>query len=394
MMAIEKRVELLKELGERFEKRKEELIEGFACDIGVAVKIGSAEVEITVDYLKTMEEEVQWVEGRVPYGVVGGVLPYDASIMMFARLAGSAVIGGNRAVVSFSSLTPTVRDIVAEEVRDFADWIEVNKDFDNRKFSERCCEDRSVRVFFISGGNTVGELFKNRLSYFDKIIFAGPSGMPPCIVWEGYDVEKAARFTARRAFLNGGQYCTTIKRVYVKREIFNDFMHYLMEAVGKIKVGDPLDGDTDYGPIKAKRTRVLVERALKMVKGKRVVGEVDGEWITPIVVLAEEIPDLEMFGPFLAVKPVNTEDGAFDEALNTRYRHIAYVFGDISERNRDRIREGFGMVHFNPGFTFLPLRGPYGGKLDAGWVLERRKEKIVKRDGPIIYCVEMTRPSV
>ncbi|BAT71882.1 aldehyde dehydrogenase [Thermosulfidibacter takaii ABI70S6] len=392
-MEISKRVKLLRTVGERIERRKEDIVRGFAEDIGVAVKIGSAEVDMTVDYLKTMDEEVPWVEGRKPYGVVGGVLPYDASTMMFARLAGSAVLGSNRAYVSFSSLTPSTKEILLEELKDFKDWIRINEGSDNREFSKRCCDDPDVRLFYISGGDEVGRLFAQRIHCFDKIIFAGPSGMPPCIVWDGYDVEKAARFVAKRAFLNGGQYCTTIKRVYVKKDLMDDFMHYLLEGVDRIKVGDPLDPEVDYGPIKAKRTRVLIDRALKKVKGKRIRGRVEGEWITPIVILAEEIPDLELFGPLLAVQFVETEDEAFDRALDTRFRHIVYIFGDISERNRKRILDGFGMVHFNPEFTFLPLRGPYGGKMDAGWVLEKVDGEVVKKDGPIIYCVEMTRPA-
>ncbi len=383
-------IELLKDLGKEILKRKDELTRAFAEDIGVSVKIGNAEIDMTVDYLCTMEEELPWVEKRKPYGTVGAILPYDAPTIMFARLVGSALIGGNRSVVSFSSLTPTVKNLMMEITKDIP-YIEINGKLDNRTFGEYCCKREDVRVFFVSGGDAVGKLFEERITFFDKIIFAGPSGMPPCLVLPDGDIKRAAEFTARRAFLNGGQYCTTIKRVYVPEKKLEEFLDLLLAKVDSIRVGDPLDPETDYGPIKAKRTRIIFERAIGKVEGEMLRGgTIDGEWIPPTVVLARNIPDMEMFGPFLAVKPYKNREDAVKEVCYTRFGHIAYIFGHATQSERKRLEETFGMIHFNPNFTFLPLRGPYGGKKDAGWVLERKKNKLIKRDGAIIYSREMT----
>ena len=391
-MELKERIEILKEIGGKILSRKEELIDSFARDIGVAVKIGSAEVEMTAGYLSTMEEEAEWVKNRSPYGVVGAVLPYDAPTMMFARIAGSAVIGGNSVRISFSSLTPSTRDIVAEITGNIPQ-IEINTDMDNRSFSDYCTKSRTVKAFFISGGKEVGRLFERRMESFEKLIFAGPGGMPPCLVLEDADPEKAAEFTAKRAFLNGGQYCTTIKRALVHERVFDEFMHHLLERVDRIKVGDPYEPDTDYGPIKAKRTVVLVERALRKIKGVYLRGgRIEGEFIPPTVVITQEIPDLEMFGPFLAVKKFKSNAGIVEEALKTRYPFIIYVFGGVSEREKRAIKETYGMHHFNPRFTFLPLRGAFGGKKESGWILERENGCVKKRDGAVIYSVELTKP--
>ena len=385
-------LDILKHLAEFMLNLREDFVKAFAEDIGVARKVGEKEVEFTCQYLATMDEELPWIEGRRPYGKVAGILPYDASTMMFARIAGSALIGGNRAVVSFSSLTPNVRDLVREAVDKAGAPVEVNTTCDNRTFGEICCKDQSVRVFFVSGGEQVGSLFESRAHMFDKLIFAGPSGMPPALVMPGASVEDAALFVARRAFLNGGQYCTTIKKVLVYAAYFDDFMDRLLELVDGIKVGDPLDPETDYGPIKARRTRVLLERAFRIIRGDYVRGGViDGEWVPPTVVVADApLPDIELFGPFLAVRAVEDPEAIVEEAVSTRYGHIIYVFGDITERQREKIEANFGMCHYNPDFLFLPLRGPYGGKKEAGWIIENRGGTLIKRDGPIIYSVEMT----
>ncbi len=387
---MKERLELLKEIGERFARKKQELVEAFARDIGVSVKIGRAEVDMTADYLKTMDEEIPWVEGKKPYGTVGAILPYDASTMMFARMAGAALLGRNRVALSFSSLVPTVREIVCDMLNDI-DIIEINREMDNRSFSNYCCTREDIRLFFISGGKEVGRLFEERKEFFDKIIFAGPSGLPPCLVLPGSDVEYVGHFVARRALLNGGQYCTTIKRVYIEKSLFDDFMHYLLKEVDNIKVGDPMDPEVDYGPIKAKRTRVLFERALNRIKGEVLRGGfIDGEWIPPTVVLTKEpIPDLELFGPYLAVKPFDSREEALKEVCSTRYGHIVYVFGHVEPGEKRFLEENYGMVKYEMKSLFLPLRGPYGGKKDAGWVLEKREEGYIKRDGAIIYAEEM-----
>ena len=393
-MGIEERIILLKDMGSEIKKAKNKLIRSFAEDIGVSVKIGNIEVDMTVDYLQSMEEEAPWIEKRKPYGKIGAVLPYDAPTMMFARIAGSAILGQNRVILSFSSLNATTRDIMVEIMENFKEELHINRSLSNRDFSLFCTNAEDVKVFFISGGRDVGELFKNRINNFEKIIFAGPGGMPPVLVLEDANVEKAAFFTAKRAFLNGGQYCTTIKRALVHENVFDDFMEILLSEVDKIKVGDPFDPETDYGPIKAKRTRILVERALNTIKGDIIRGNNwdKGEFIPPIVMLTDEIPDLEMFGPFLAVKKYKSKDEIIKDALNTKYPFIVYVFGSLSESEKLKIKETYGMHHFNPDFLFLPLRGPFGGKKESGWILEKKNNHIIKRDGAIIYSVEFTKP--
>ena len=393
-MDIEDRIGLLKDIGNEIKKAKNDLVRSFAKDIGVPIKIGNIEVNMTVDYLQSMEEEAPWIEERKPYGKIGAVLPYDAPTMMFARIAGSAILGQNKVTLSFSSLNVTTRDIMVEIMENFKEELHINKSLSNRDFSLFCTNAEDVKVFFISGGKDIGELFKKRIHNFEKIIFAGPGGMPPILALEDANVEKAAVFTAKRAFLNGGQYCTTIKRALIHEKIFNDFMEILLSEVDKIKVGDPLDSETDYGPIKAERTRILVERALNTIKGDIIRGSNwdKGEFIPPIVILTDEIPDLEMFGPFLAVKRYRSKDEIIKDALKTKYPFIIYVFGSLSEFESSKIKETYGMYHFNPDFLFLPLRGPFGGKKESGWILEKKNNHIIKRDGAIIYSVEFTKP--
>ena len=78
--------------------------------------------------------------------------------------------------------------------------------------------------------------------------------------------EKAVGFVVGRAFINGGQYCTTLKRAYIHREIYDPVKKMILERMPEVQVGDPRDPKTRIGPIKVERTRKLLDRALAALR--------------------------------------------------------------------------------------------------------------------------------
>ena len=89
------RLEEVKNLAGALEGRAAELQEAAAQDAGFPVKITSVEVELAVEYLQTMEKEIEWLGNGQPYGTVAAIFPYDAPSVMLARLGGSALLTGN-----------------------------------------------------------------------------------------------------------------------------------------------------------------------------------------------------------------------------------------------------------------------------------------------------------
>ncbi len=391
-MDVKERLEILATIGRRIEERRERFCEALALDIGQAVKVTNEEIRLSVRHLSTMEVDAPLVEGREPYGVLGAVFPYDGPTVMFARWGGAALLGGNRVRVSFSSLTPHVAELMRDVCSPWGDLIEVELGRDNREFGEECVDDPNVRVFFVSGSGMVGRIYARYITYFDKIIYAGPGGMPPVLVFPGANVEQAAAFTARRAFLNGGQYCTTVKRALVHKDLFVPFVEGVLAEVEKINVGDPLDPEVDYGPIKVERTRTSFERALESIDGEILYGgEGEGEWLYPTVLLVKDVPDIEVFGPLLVIKVEASASAILKEATKTRYPLIAYAFGECAggKRTLERL---YGSVYWAPQFLYLDPRDPFGGRRDSGWVLERFGARIFRREGPLVYPLELTRP--
>lgn len=386
------RLERLAELGEALARELHDLIEAQAEDIGAPYRITDLEVGLAVEHLQSMAAEVPDVEGKAPYGTVAAIFPYDAAPIMLARVGGAALLGGNRFRFSCSSQTPRMAQVLKKIVTPFPE-IEAVTGLSNREFGPRCVQDPEVRVLFISGGGAVGEAYAREAAHFDKLFFAGPSGLPPIILFKDANLPAAVRFLVRRAFINGGQYCTTLKRAYIHREIFEKAKQLIIEQMAEIKVGDPRDPKTWIGPLKVERTRLLLERALAALQEPRylVPYRREGEWQGPFLVETAAPPDVELFGPFLALVPIESGTAAVNEVLQSRYPFLVSWFGSAPSGAREALTEKFGMVYDNPDFLFTPLRLPFGGKGPSGWIIENRDGQMTKRDGAFIYSAELVR---
>ncbi|MEW6659634.1 MAG: aldehyde dehydrogenase [Thermodesulfobacteriota bacterium] len=389
---IDRRLQVLEEVAARLARRREDLMAAVAEDIGAPYRITGIEVDLAVEHLRTMAVEVPYIVGKAPYGTVAAIFPYDAAPVMLARVGGAAILGGNRFRFGFSSQTPLTARLMDEVVAPFPE-IEPVVGMENRRFGEQCVKDPQVRVLFISGGGAVGEVYARQARAFDKLFFAGPSGLPPVMLFKDAPLERAVPFVVKRAFLNGGQYCTTLKRAYIHREIYEEAVQLVLELMPEIRVGDPKDPLTWIGPIRVERTRALLDRALAALDGAKflVPFRRDGEWQGPFLVEAPKPPDVELFGPFLALTPVGSDEEAVTRVLRSRYPFLVSWFGTPPPGAKEAFTKTFGMVYDNPDFLFTPLRLPFGGKGDSGWILENRNGDLTRREGAFIYSAELVR---
>jgi acyl-CoA reductase-like NAD-dependent aldehyde dehydrogenase len=197
----------------------------------------------------------------------------------------------------------------------------------------------------------------------------------------------------RRAILNGGQYCTCAKRAYIHADIYPEARARLLEAMATIRVGEPEAPDTWIGPIRVARTRTLLDRAMEALKEPRflVPFQRNGVWQGPFLVETPEPPDLELFGPFLALCPVASDEEAMNRVLQSRYPMLVSFFGTPPAGAGEELNRTFGMVYDNPEFLFTPLRLPFGGRGDSGWILENLHGELRRRDGALIYNQELVR---
>ncbi|OPX20609.1 MAG: hypothetical protein BZ151_03160 [Desulfobacca sp. 4484_104] len=390
MMDIQARIEILAQLAKRLAERRDDLVVAEAEDIGAPYQIGNIELDMAIKHLCSMSVEIPYVAEKAPYGTVAAIFPYDAPLVMLARVGGAAILGGNRFRFSFSSQTPRTAQLVAEVVRPFSVFEPVMGQ-DNPQFGRQCVTDSEVRVLFISGGPEVGAIYEQAAANFDKLFFAGPSGMPAAVLLADAPIAQACRYLVRRAFINGGQYCTTIKKAYIHTEIYDRVKSAILDQLAAIKVGEPQDPEVWIGPIKVERTRRLLAQSLEVIAEPRylVPPRLEGEWIWPLLVEVPEVPDLVMFGPFLALIRVADDAQALDHLQQTQYPFAVSIFGTLTAEFMEQLQQSFGMVYENPDFTFTPLRLPFGGKKQSGWILENKNGNLERRDGAFIYSAEL-----
>lgn len=391
-LSLEKRLNLLADLAARLEARREDLARAPGDDIGAPRWLAALEVDLAADYLRTMEVEAANVAGQEPFGLVAAIFPYDAAPVMLARVGGAAILGGNRFRFSCSSQTPRTALILQEVVQPFPE-IQAITGLDNRVFGEHCVRDPEVRVLFISGGGEVGAVYARQARAFDQLFFAGPSGLPPVILFRDAPLQTAAKFLVRRAFLNGGQYCTCPKRAYIHRDIYPEARALILEIMADIRVGEPQAPDTWIGPIKVERTRTLLDRALAALKEPRFLAPYQrrGVWQGPFLMETPEPPDLELFGPFLTLCPVASDEEAMERVLKSRYPMLVSFFGSPPVGAKEQLFRTFGMVYDNPEFLFTPLRLPFGGRGESGWILENVQGELRRRDGALVYSRELVK---
>jgi acyl-CoA reductase-like NAD-dependent aldehyde dehydrogenase len=158
-------------------------------------------------------------------------------------------------------------------------------------------------------------------------------------------------------------------------------------------VGEPEDSAVWIGPIKVARTRTLLDRALASLENPRFLlpYQRNDLWQGPFLVETPEPPDLELFGPFLALCPVSSDEEALRRVLKSRYPMLVGFFGTPPAGATEQLLKTFGMVYDNPDFLFTPLRLPFGGRGESGWIRENINGEIRLRDGALIYSQELVR---
>lgn len=201
-----------------------------------------------------------------------------------------------------------------------------------------------------------------------KPVIAEMGGKNPAIVAASANLDDAVEGVARGAFGFSGQKCSATSRVYVEREVYDEFVDKLTERARQIKVGDPFERDTFTGPVIDASAVERFEKAVAEVNSQG--GEVlyggtrltDGElgrgnYVTPTVVTAPDdsyVWSDELFVPFVAVQPVDSLDEALDKANDTPFGLTAGFFARSDEEIQqffDRIEAGVTYVNRAAGAT-------------------------------------------
>jgi acyl-CoA reductase-like NAD-dependent aldehyde dehydrogenase len=326
---------------------------------------------------------------REPIGVIGAISPFNFPLNLVAHKIAPALAAGCPVVLKPASQTPLSALLLAELEEEAGlprGWLSVLVG-PASEIGDVLVEDERVRMLTFTGSSAVGWSLRERAA--KKKVTLELGNATPVIVDETADLEDVAARVATHGYSFAGQSCISIQRVYVQRDVYEEFLAKLTPKVGALTLGDPADEGTDVGPVidVDARERILewIEEARS--RGARVLagGALEGELIQPTL-LADTPPDVkvsceEVFGPVVVVNAFDDLDSAIAMANSTRYGLQAGIFTQRIQSALRAARElEFGGVTVNEAPTFRADQMPYGGVKDSGNT----------REGPPYAVREMT----
>jgi len=328
-------------------------------------------------------EDVLGLVHHEPIGVVGAIVPWNFPLMIGSWKIAPALAAGNSVVLkpaetaslsllrlaelAFEAGVPEgVFNVVTGEGPVVGEALALSMDVD-------------VLAFTGSGG--VGRrLLEYSARSNLKRVYLELGGKSPNIVFaDAADLDKAASFAAMAMFRNSGQVCVAGSRLLVQRETHDDFVAALCEKAAALKVGDPLNLDSQIGAVNSlpqlEKDLGFVDQAVSQgsscaLGGQRILEDTGGYYMAPTVITGvrpdDRLAQDEVFGPVLAVIPFDDEAEAVSIANDSVYGLSAGVWtADLSRAHRMVRAVRAGIVHVNT-YGGSDLTVPLGGVRQSG----------------------------
>ncbi|MGB9939647.1 NAD-dependent succinate-semialdehyde dehydrogenase [Methanosarcina sp.] len=312
-----------------------------------------------------------------PLGVIFGIMPWNFPFWQVFRFAVPAMCAGNVCVIKHASNVPgsalEIEKIFLEAGLQENVFTTLLID---SKTAMQIIKEELVNGISLTGsigaGTEIGKLAGRGIK--PSVLELG--GSDPFIVLEDADLERAAQAAVKSRFLNAGQSCIAAKRLIAVEDVVVDFIKAFELRVQELKIGDPMDEETDIGPLAKKEFVDRLEKILKDAKKKGAEPHTYGEkpekgfFFRPTLIPAAstemEVCSTEVFGPIAPVITVKDENEAVEVANSIQYGLGAKLWSqdlDRVERLAKRIKSGSvfinGMVKSDP-------RLPFGGVKKSG----------------------------
>lgn len=318
---------------------------------------------------------------RRPAGVVLGMAPWNAPLLLGIRAIATPLVCGNTVVLKASELCPGTHWMIGELFRDsgFPDGV-VNVVTHEAQMApgivEALITHPAVRRVNFTGSTRVGRIVGELAGRHLKPAVLELGGKSSLIVLADADLEQAVSAAAFGAFGNQGQICMSTERIVVDEAVADDFVCHLTTKVATLRTPDTSDSRGPLVPLisceAAKRIEGLVHDAVDKGAVLHTPLHVEGAFLTPIV-LDRVKPGMRMyeeesFGPVAAIVRVRDTDQAVTVANDTEYGLVAAVFGrDLSRTLTVAQRLAAGVCHINGATVSGEPQLPFGGIKASGF---------------------------
>lgn len=393
-MTSHQRAKILENLANLLGKRSEEAAKIIAEEAAKPIKTAHGEVARTIQTYKFAAEEAKRLNGetipmdaapggegrlaytvREPLGVIGAITPFNFPMNLVAHKVGPAIASGNTVVLKPAGQTPLSAYFLAELLEEAglppgAFNVVTGS---GTVVGEKLVSDDRVKKISFTGSPEVGIGIRNKANLKHVTLELGSNAA--LIVDKNVEVEKIVSRCVEGSFSFQGQVCISLQRIYVHKDNYDNFVESFVKATKILKVGDPLDSQTD---VSALITPKEVERTLKWIdeakqSGAKVAtgGTREGNILNPTVLLevnpSSKVSCQEVFAPVVLINKVDSLEDAIDLVNDSRYGLQAGIYTEnIHTAMYASKKLHVGGVLINDIPTFRVDHMPYGGVKESG----------------------------
>jgi benzaldehyde dehydrogenase (NAD) len=317
---------------------------------------------------------------RQPAGVVLGMAPWNAPVILAVRAIAMPLACGNTVVLKGSELCPATHGLIVEALQDaglapgVVNFV-TNAPQDAAAVVEAMIAHPAVRRVNFTGSTRVGRIIAETCARHLKPALLELGGKAPLLVLDDADLEAAVNGAAFGAFANSGQICMSTERIIVDAKVADEFVARLAAKASALPVGDPRKGPCVLGSVvdmsTVHRCNELIDDAL--AKGAKLVcgGKADST-LMPATILDHVTPAMriyheESFGPVKPVVRVAGDDAAIACANDNEYGLSSAVFSRDAARALNVARRiESGICHINGPTVHDEAQMPFGGVKGSG----------------------------
>ena len=335
--------------------------------------------------------DMQVTTTRIPIGVVAAIIPWNSQMLLTAVKLAPALAMGNTVVIKASELAPVT-------LLEFAKLVEksgIPKGVVNviTGLGEPCgkaltTHDLIERVAFTGGPETARHIVKNSAENLSQVSLE-LGGKSPVVVFNDAEQENALNGITAGIFGASGQSCIAGSRLYIQSGIYDEFLNKLVAKAEKIKLGAPMDKDTQMGPLNSFKQLENIETNIKATVeqggkvrcgGKRSNVSNKGYYFPATIIECKNhnLPtaENELFGPVLSVMKFDTEEEAIKQMNDNKYGLSSGVYtANLGRGMRVSKAVRAGIVFVNTYRLISPM-APFGGIKDSGYGKEAGIESI------------------
>jgi acyl-CoA reductase-like NAD-dependent aldehyde dehydrogenase len=319
---------------------------------------------------------------REPVGVILGIAPWNAPIILGVRAIAVPLACGNSVILKASETCPRTHALIIEAFAEagFPEGvvnIVTNAPEDAGDVVGALIDAPEVRRINFTGSTAVGRIIAKRAAEHLKPVLLELGGKAPMLVLEDADLDEAVKAAAFGAYMNQGQICMSTERIIVVESVADEFARKFADKVKSMPVGNPTAGNTPLGAVVDRKTvdkcYALIQDALDSGAELLAGGDTTENVLMPAHLVDRVTPEMklfreESFGPVVGLIRARDEAHAIELANNSEYGLSAAVFSRDTARGIKVARQiHSGICHVNASTVSDEPQMPFGGTKASGY---------------------------